>query len=1282
MKKDKWIFCVISLLLICYGCKVKSTSDQIQETVSADNNPIDNIAVPAKVKYIDPDSLTKPKTIPLLRKPETIPARNNVYTAEPPTILPDIGVTIVTPGENGIPLPDTISMLCEEVSVKHPSPTPAGPMTMKPEAITDIQSLSVSQGLKAPSVNSLLEDRRGNLWIANGDYLSRYDGQHFFHYGPGFQTGSMMEDRNGDLWLGGFNGISCFDGIHRTQYYTNQEDSAFIVRTMVEDQGGRLWFGTNNGVFCYVPSASSSPVQFVKFTTREGLIDDAVYAIFEDHLGGLWFGTDNGLSYLHGRRFTNYPVKGSLSNNDISIRSIIEDTQGVLWLGTNQNGLIRFDPSANEEEGSFAKINIELDRIFGLKEDHHGNIWVANYFGGLYCLFRDSTGIGKSYARYTQNEGLNGSYFRAMIKDSHGNIWIGGQNGGVSRINIRNPVRYYNQENGLKGKDIDCIFEDSRGLIWFGVVLGAIKYDATNGGNFTKYSTAEGLRVTAVTSLMEDLQGNLWMGSWRGNSGNIAIRFNLSKEQLQTNRSTPGKESFTYFKNENGLNNQSILAMLQDSRGNLWFGDGENVAYYEPDYFGDGPGRFFHYPLKDASYIGMSDFQEDRNGNIWIATGGNGVCKLDLNLSKYKIDSAVAIPPEVSKTIDDQQWIQGQTFTYYTTKDGLVNNQVMDILQDSRGMLWFATSDGLSRFNPVNTYFNNFDFEDGLISDNLRAMAEDQQHRIWVLSQSGINVLVPKQNNTSTDQSLGGKDYRIFTFSEPDGFYTYDGGFKSLTVTSQNQLWWATGNGVASLDLNNFDLPSDIPKINLNSIDIDQTYIDFTVFQDSASQKSSPLMKQLTGSFDSVAAFNNYPLNLRLPYQLNHLTFHYSAIDWASPHQLKYSYMMEGLDKTWSEPSSDIKADYRNLIAGNYSFKVKAIGVASIWSEVLEYPFEIRPPWWQTWWSYAGYLTIFLLGVFRVHLFQKNKTIRIEREKTQERELRQAKEIEKAYHELKATQAQLIQSEKMASLGELTAGIAHEIQNPLNFVNNFSEVSKELVEEVKAERLKVKGQRDEKLEEEILDDIDQNLQKIHHHGQRASGIVKGMLEHSRTSDGKKELTDINALADEYLRLAYHGLRAKDKNFNAEFKTDFDPDLPKINVVPQDIGRVLLNLINNAFYAVSEKAARHSDPEHNEGVESEAAIAQESYKPEVVVSTHKGNDKIEISVRDNGEGIPEQVRDKIFQPFFTTKPTGSGTGLGLSLSYDIVKAHGGTLEVSSTVDIGSIFSLQLPITENI
>ncbi|HWH63492.1 MAG TPA: ATP-binding protein [Ginsengibacter sp.] len=276
--------------------------------------------------------------------------------------------------------------------------------------------------------------------------------------------------------------------------------------------------------------------------------------------------------------------------------------------------------------------------------------------------------------------------------------------------------------------------------------------------------------------------------------------------------------------------------------------------------------------------------------------------------------------------------------------------------------------------------------------------------------------------------------------------------------------------------------------------------------------------------------------------------------------------------------------------------------------------------------------------------------------------LQQQKEkVEDTLTELKSTQSQLIHSEKMASLGELTAGIAHEIQNPLNFVNNFSEVNKELLIEMRDEIKKgnIDGVN------AIANDVIENEEKINHHGKRADAIVKGMLQHSRASSGQEELTDINALANEYLRLSYHGMRAKDKSFNATMSTDFDESIGKINIVPQDIGRVLLNLLNNAFYAVNEKS-------------TSASSAGRPYEPTVSVNTKKTGNQVTVTVSDNGNGISHKVIDKIFQPFFTTKPTGEGTGLGLSLSYDIIKAHGGEIKVETEEGEGSEFIIQLPV----
>ena len=346
--------------------------------------------------------------------------------------------------------------------------------------------------------------------------------------------------------------------------------------------------------------------------------------------------------------------------------------------------------------------------------------------------------------------------------------------------------------------------------------------------------------------------------------------------------------------------------------------------------------------------------------------------------------------------------------------------------------------------------------------------------------------------------------------------------------------------------------------------------------------------------------------------------------------------------------------------------------------------------------NYVEIATIFSIVWMIAMLFvsrKQQKALRLEHEKTLQQEeqrkwveakkeelekvvaertseLRHQKEqVENALAELKATQTQLIQSEKMASLGELTAGIAHEIQNPLNFVNNFAEVNKELLAEMTQEIDKGNFEEVKNIAKDILDNED----KINHHGKRADAIVKGMLQHSRQStSGVKEPTDINALADEYLRLAYHGLRAKDKTFNATMKTDYDTTIGPINIIPQDIGRAILNLITNAFYAVNEK-------EKN----LQSLTGSSKYEPTVTVSTKSlrfpsGDLGVILTVKDNGNGIPQKVLDKIFQPFFTTKPTGQGTGLGLSLTYDIIKAHGGEIKVETSEGKGSTFIISLSL----
>ena len=481
-------------------------------------------------------------------------------------------------------------------------------------------------------------------------------------------------------------------------------------------------------------------------------------------------------------------------------------------------------------------------------------------------------------------------------------------------------------------------------------------------------------------------------------------------------------------------------------------------------------------------------------------------------------------------------------------------------------------------------------------------------------------------------------DSAIYYAKESDFFAKdprYRGLYKGLNLAFIGDIYFKKGDKQLAKKYYYEGLSFSIERNNQNSIaQINHKLFQFFLQENEKDSALSYALKNI-GIIKSVSNETGGLLNAGMAYEDLYLAYKLN-------NRVDSAYKYQGLALVAKDSLYKIRirnlADFQNLSLE------ESLRLENLENERIRTQSKIR-----TYGMLAGLAVLTIIGFI---LYRNNR----QKQKTN-------KVLEKTLFNLQSTQSQLIQSEKMASLGELTAGIAHEIQNPLNFVNNFSEVSNELIDEMKTEFKK--GDTDEGFA--IADDIKQNLEKILHHGKRADAIVKGMLQHSSSGTGKKEPTDINKLADEYLRLAYHGLRAKDKSFNATMKTDFDETIGNINIIPQDIGRVILNLINNAFYVVDEKKKHAS-----------ASSAGQPYEPTVSVSTKKINGKVEIKVNDNGNGIPQKVLDKIFQPFFTTKPTGQGTGLGLSLSYDIVKAHGGEIKVNTKESEGTEFSIILPL----
>jgi signal transduction histidine kinase len=609
-------------------------------------------------------------------------------------------------------------------------------------------------------------------------------------------------------------------------------------------------------------------------------------------------------------------------------------------------------------------------------------------------------------------------------------------------------------------------------------------------------------------------------------------------------------------------------------------------------------------------------------------------------------------------------------------------NTVSCILEDKSGNFWFGTDGGVFRLDREGTAFTHFTEKEGLSNNNVQSICEDRSGNLWFGTAFGLNKLSAKSLLNLSADATGKGGFNDLPNNDRAGdvlfkSYTYEDGFlgaqcnpNAIYEDKNGTIWIGSEDRLTAYHPEGDKRDTIAPNMQLTGIALFNENIPWV----SLEQKKDTNIVLGNGvtirhfQFDSLSKWYYIPEHLSLAYNNNFLTFNYIGITTKSPQKVRYLFKLEGLDENWSALTTRNEATYGNLPPANYTFKVRSMNSDGYWSKEVSYNFTIRPPWWKTWWAYTLYIVAFV-GAVASFIAYRSRKLRLENkileEKVSQRTIQveqKSSELEKSLDNLKATQAQLIHSEKMASLGELTAGVAHEIQNPLNFVNNFSDVNKELLTELNEEI--EKGNLTEA--KTIARDVIENEKKINHHGKRADAIVKGMLQHARSSSGEKALTDINALCDEYLRLAYHGQRAKDKSFNMKMETHFDPAVGKVHTAGQEIGRVILNLINNAFYAVHEKQKLNAH----------------GYEALLTLSTRPLNGKVEIRVKDNGNGIPQKIMDKIFQPFFTTKPTGQGTGLGLSLSYDIIKAHGGEIKVETKEGEGTEFIIRLPITSNI
>jgi signal transduction histidine kinase/ligand-binding sensor domain-containing protein len=1124
---------------------------------------------------------------------------------------------------------------------------------------------------------------------------------------PSADVRSVYQDHQGYVWMVIYSsGLLRYDG-HSLETYTIDDGLPDLtVRQVLEDQLGRLWVASNAGL-----SVSERPLneygtnQRIRFSTKIGRTQLLTTFVFSkrmavDSRGSLWIGTP-GEGLIQYRFVGNDSVTVDTVSTDLynegkhrGVRSVVVRRDGSIWVGITGgdimvlNAGVRSYDLLTDQHGA-PRVDTEV-----LFESSSGRLWGGCSNG---ILWRLTEGIGHRTIEVV-DDSLKGS-INSIANGPAGTLWAASDNFGVLKIvevlsgtpqsQPGNHATYYSRRNGYLSDNVYDITEDREGNIWFAQSGGVSKLRANYLAfrNFTANSRAgapPALLNQAVSSILPPVDGSLPYGAWVGtHGGGIALLGDAGRVGSITT--------------EQGLKYDQVYGLALDQRGRIWIGTDKGINCLSFDAKASPPPRSpVTYPVTVAGRAGViatyqnttihtvrnlpmfegSDRRKtiesmwlpgyktiycfvddswftfrassglpptfyhtvalDNVGRLWVGTRDGGLYRsiLPLNLSMLRDLPAQDVAFQVGNTGEKfGREITAQLFEPVWNRDsGAPSNQIETMIWRD-GTLWVGTPEGLAIIEddpPRMTAL--LTTKDGLRANNATSMAfSPVSGTLWLGTNGGLTEIDPRTRKV------------LRTVSKQDGLVDNEVWYYgSVVIAGDGTIYFGTAKG-----------------LSIYSPQLDKSNTAF------------PILRFTKANFTESSSGDN------------EVVFEYAALSFTNEKLVRYKTRMVGYDKDWSAETPEVKIRYTNLpafvLARSYTFEMVACNNAGLWAETpLQYSITVQPPWWFRWWWLAANV-VFLVGVVysfsRLRIKQLEKRSReLERtveERTQEIRQkadeinRQAQELAAKNDELVKTQEQLVMQEKLASLGSLTAAIAHEIKNPLNFVNNFAELSKELTQILKQDFGKQKDKIDPDSVQNIddlLTDLEHNVTKITEHGKRADGIVRGMLLHSQGKSGERLSTDINILLDEYVHLAYHGLRAQDVSLNVSIKTDYDKSIGEIMVVPQNISRVFLNVINNACYAANEKKKKVPPP----------------FTPTVTVCSKNLDDKVEIRVRDNGIGIPKENLDKIFNPFFTTKPTGKGTGLGLSLSYDIVvKEHSGELKVESVAGEYSEFIIILP-----
>ncbi|WP_441000504.1 two-component regulator propeller domain-containing protein [Fodinibius sp. SL11] len=903
-----------------------------------------------------------------------------------------------------------------------------------------MQNFNTEDGLALSSLICGYKDRAGNLWFGtSGNGASMYNGKSFTNYFSSHGLihnfiNTITEDSKGNIWFGTYGGVSKYDGVTFENFSTAHGLIDNDVRKILEDSKGNIWLATKNGVSRYSsPNKDSAQGSFVNYDTNDGLAAGAVIYIMEDRNGNIWFGSGGGISKYD----RTAEASGKKAFQDLSesmgvsgriVHTITEDKEGIIWIGTNDL-LSRYEyAKEGKTENMFTHFTVDDglagNSVISSMEGSDGNLWFGTKTGVSNYSKADST-----FLNFTTEQGLAHNQVESITEDKSGSLWFGTYGGGLSKYDGKSVVEY-SSEQGLPGKAVYAITEDNKGNFWLAPLDGGIvEYRRAGsgkmGGTFINYTTEQGFNETTAYTSLEDNSGNLWFGTSSG-----LFKYDGS--------------SFTEYTSAQGLRDDYINALSTDREGNLWIGtfDG-GVSKFD--------GKSFTNFSTGQGLVHKTVWNifEDKDGIIWIATRG-GLSRFD-----------------------------GKQFMNFTKAQGLSDNKLSTLMQDSQGNLFTAGWGGgvsiirkrhlekLSEPDIEQNYeniFEHFSTAEGLANDVVYNIVEDSTGNLIIGTSYGFTIL---NGGIGTE---GGKIAKngIENYNEKTGYPIKDvSHIYSLFKDSREFIWAGTGDKLVRFDYNSVHKSKQVPTVYIQNVKINNETISWHSLD--WAQKNDQPLKQNTNNvpayvidelrafdrtlttserdtlairfknvrFDGIRPFSAIPENLVLPYRKNNITFDFIGIETARPHLVRYRYKLGGNDEEWSPVTDKATASFGNIFEGSYNFMVQAQSPDGIWSEPLIYSFKILPPWYRYWIAYLFYILVFMGGVYFVHRVQKARTIRNEREKIQQRELEQAKKIEKAYRELEIEAAlERVRSTSMAMrhTSELQ-GVVNTVAEQLKKIN-------------------------------------------------------------------------------------------------------------------------------------------------------------------------------------------------------------------------------------------------------